>query len=96
MSKMVERVALAIGRVIAGGEVAPVKNWEKAARAAIEAMRVPTEAMTVEGGIYAVVHDAAQDTLVRKTWSDMNSLAQLDFMASVDRSWRAMINTALK
>lgn len=36
---LVEHVALAIGRVIACGEVQPVKNWAKAAEAAIDAMQ---------------------------------------------------------
>lgn len=37
--EMVERVALAIGRVIARSEVQPIKGWARAAKAAIAAMQ---------------------------------------------------------
>jgi hypothetical protein len=45
MSEMMERVALAIAETVAGPGAQPKGNWLVAARAAIAAMREPTQPM---------------------------------------------------
>lgn len=50
MSEMVERVARAIDACCADGVSRDWQWWENEARAAIEAMREPTEKMLVDAG----------------------------------------------
>ena len=89
MSEMIERVRAAILGAVGdkvlldeGGETL-IDGYVDAtaiARAAIEAMREPTEAMTAEGASCIDFHDLVSDE------------REIDEIAS---SWRAMIDTAL-
>lgn len=66
MSEMVERVAKAVGEVLYGAAdpVDTPNNWARsmdAARAAITAMREPTEEMRQRGGSTLLLHEYEPD-----------------------------------
>jgi hypothetical protein len=66
MSEMVERVALAIAETVAGPGAQPRGNWLVAARAAIAAMREPTQPM-----IFGSLKDKADWQNHVQTWRSM-------------------------
>jgi len=77
-SEMVQAVAKAIGRQISGGEVSlglrhdgSENGWIQAARAAIAAMREPTEAMAVAGEDAVLSRPASQKHAAATVWQAM-------------------------
>lgn len=73
MNEMIERVARAICLADTGlpeGETADAREWYRcAARAAIEAMREPTDAMLAEGGV--AMSFASHPSDANRSWRAM-------------------------
>lgn len=75
MSEMVERVAEAVSKTIDGWQRGEFEGFcDVIARAAIEAMREPTEAMVKEGG-FQVSATMTERDIAKDVWAEMINAA---------------------